>query len=171
MDIGAEDMSAALQKVAAEIAEQSTTTTIDLVGLRTRGVTVADRLAKLLADRGLQVRQGVLDVSLYRDDLSRLRQNPRLMGSEINFPVDDSHVILVDDVLFTGRTIRAALEELFDYGRPASVRLAVVADRGHRELPIEANFTAFSIPTSLEQKVKVRLSEHDGHDAIEVTTS
>ena len=124
----------------------------------------------LLEEKGAQVRLGVLDISLYRDDFEHLHQNPKLQSSEIDFPVDNSHVILVDDVIFTGRTIRAALDAIFDYGRPASVKLAVLIDRGHRELPVAPNFVGANLETNRMDHVLVRLKNTDGEDAVEITS-
>ncbi|MGC6427275.1 MAG: bifunctional pyr operon transcriptional regulator/uracil phosphoribosyltransferase PyrR, partial [Akkermansiaceae bacterium] len=129
-------ISAAVDRLADQLFQKAgTSETIDLVGIRSRGDEVAERVASRLREKGANVRLGVLDISLYRDDFEHLHENPKLQGSEIDFPIDGARVILVDDVIFTGRTIRAALDAIFDYGRPASVELAVLIDRGHRELP------------------------------------
>lgn len=143
---------------------------IDLVGIRSRGDEVAERVADLLREKGAEVRFGVLDISLYRDDLAHLSSNPKLQSSEIDFPIDDSRVILVDDVIFTGRTIRAAFDALFDYGRPRAVELAVLIDRGHRELPIAPTYVGVKLETKRLDHVVVSLNKTDGKDAVEVTT-
>jgi pyrimidine operon attenuation protein/uracil phosphoribosyltransferase len=121
-------------------------------------------------DRGAQARFGVLDISLYRDDYEHLSSNPTLQSSSIDFPVDGSHVILVDDVIFTGRTIRAALDALFDYGRPSKVDLAVLIDRGHREIPVEPRFVGKHLETDRMDRVDVSLEKIDGKDAVEIIT-
>ena len=113
---------------------------------------------------------GVLDISLYRDDYEHLSSNPTLQSSSIDFPVDGSHVVLVDDVIFTGRTIRAALDALFDYGRPSKVDLAVLIDRGHREIPVEPRFVGKHLETDRMDRVDVSLEKIDGKDAVEIIT-
>jgi pyrimidine operon attenuation protein/uracil phosphoribosyltransferase len=143
---------------------------IDLVGIRSRGDEVAERVFGLLKEKGAQVRLGVLDISLYRDDYEHLNSNPTLQSSEIDFPVDGSHVVLVDDVIFTGRTIRAALDALFDYGRPAKVDLAVLIDRGHREIPIEPRFVGETLKTDRMDRVDVSLQKTDGKELVEIIT-
>lgn len=136
-----------------------------IVGIRSRGDEVAERIhAKL----GGEVPFGVLDISLYRDDYSHRRSNPILQGSEIDFDVDGAHVVLIDDVLFTGRTILAALSALSDYGRAASVRLGVLIDRGWREFPIDADFVGLELKTDRDERVDVSLKKCDGVDAVKV---
>ena len=125
-------------------------------------------MSEILKEMGAEVRLGVLDISLYRDDYSHLTSNPTLQSSEINFSVDDSRIVLVDDVIFTGRTIRAALDALFDYGRPAQVDLAVLIDRGHREIPIEPKFIGKTIETNRQDRVDVSLEKTDGEDSVKV---
>lgn len=143
--------------------------TTAFVGLRSRGDAVAAQLVNILAeDDSAEILLGALDVSLYRDDLSRFTQNPALTGSEIDFPLDDAHVILVDDVLYTGRTIRAALDALTDYGRPAKIELAVLVDRGHRELPIAPDYVGATVESNKQDHVKVYLEHPDGKDAVEL---
>ena len=163
-------ISTAVARLADQIFEACPDGKIDLVGIRSRGDEVAERVFALLEEKGAQVRLGVLDISLYRDDFEHLHQNPKLQSSEIDFPVDNSHVILVDDVIFTGRTIRAALDAIFDYGRPASVKLAVLIDRGHRELPVAPNFVGANLETNRMDHVLVRLKNTDGEDAVEITS-
>ncbi|MGC6458793.1 MAG: bifunctional pyr operon transcriptional regulator/uracil phosphoribosyltransferase PyrR [Akkermansiaceae bacterium] len=143
---------------------------IDLVGIRSRGDEVAERVLQILKSKGANVRLGVLDISLYRDDYEHLSSNPTLQSSEIDFPVDGAHIVLVDDVIFTGRTIRAALDALFDYGRPSKVELAVLIDRGHREIPVEPNFVGAILPTQRMDRVDVSLQKTDGRESVEIIT-
>lgn len=140
---------------------------LGLVGVRTRGVPIAERLAMSLAERlGVEVKVGVVDIALHRDDLGRGRRWPTLRGTDVPFEVDGAEVVLVDDVLYTGRTIRAALNAICDLGRPAVVRLAVVVDRGGRELPIRADYVGLPLPEGLTGRVKVRVSPVDPADGI-----
>ena len=159
----AEAIRRALTRIAHEILEHNKgTDALALVGIRTRGAILAQRLAKaieLIDRRPIQV--GVLDITLYRDDLSRIAPNPVVHATEISFDVTDLHLVLVDDVLFTGRTIRAALNALNDLGRPKTIQLAVLIDRGHRELPVRADYVGKNIPTNLREHVEVRLGELD----------
>lgn len=141
--------------------------TLAVVGIRNRGEHLAKRLVQKIKEierRELQV--GFLDITLYRDDIRGKLNQPILKGTDISFDVDGKNIILVDDVLFTGRTVRAALDELIDLGRPASIQLAVLVDRGHRELPIKPDFVGRNIPTSLDEEVRVLLKEVDGEDAV-----
>jgi len=158
----------AVSRLADQIFQAAGHETIDLVGIRSRGDEVAERVAAELRGKGAQVRFGVLDISLYRDDLAHLSSNPKLQSSEIDFPIDESRVILVDDVLFTGRTIRAAFDALFDYGRPRVVELAVLIDRGHRELPISPTYVGEYLQTARLDHVVVSLEKTDGKDAVEI---
>ncbi len=138
-----------------------------LVGLRTRGVSLAHRLAgRLRAIEGAQVPVGALDITLYRDDLGLKAGAPVLRGTEIPFDVTGKIVVLVDDVLYTGRTIRAALDAVIDLGRPRAIQLAVLVDRGHRELPIRADYVGKNLPTARREAVQVLLREHDGEDRV-----
>ena len=140
---------------------------IQLVGIRSRGVPLAHRLARELTPLlGLEVPVGAVDITLYRDDLGQAERWPVLRGTEIPFDVDGADVVLVDDVLFTGRTVRAALNAICDLGRPASVRLAVLVDRGHRELPIQADVAGLEVPTARGDHVRVRLHPVDPHEEI-----
>ena len=143
-----------------------------LVGIRTRGVPIAKRLAQLLRDirGGDEVPTGTLDITLYRDDLMRHAVGPQpvVRKTEIPFSIDDKRILLVDDVLYTGRTIRAALDALIDFGRPKAIQLVVLVDRGHRELPIKADYVGKNLPTSPSQSVQVRLVEVDGRDEVEI---
>ncbi|HET9492406.1 MAG TPA: bifunctional pyr operon transcriptional regulator/uracil phosphoribosyltransferase PyrR [Methylomirabilota bacterium] len=157
----------ALTRIAHEILERNDgADDLAFVGLRTRGVTLAQRLAgKIARIDGVQLPVGTLDIALYRDDLG-LRTAPVVRGTEVPFPMKDKIVVLVDDVLFTGRTIRAALDAMIDLGRPKMVQLAVLIDRGHRELPIRPDFVGKNLPTSRRESVAVRLREHDGEDRV-----
>ncbi|MBP8976648.1 MAG: bifunctional pyr operon transcriptional regulator/uracil phosphoribosyltransferase PyrR [Bacteroidetes bacterium] len=138
-----------------------------LVGIRTRGEFLAHRIAKKIFEiEGKNIPVGVLDITLYRDDLHGRLDQPVLKSTEILFDINDKDIVLVDDVLFTGRTIRSALNALMDLGRPARIELLVLVDRGHRELPIKADFVGKNIPTARTQEVHVHLSEKDGEDSI-----
>jgi pyrimidine operon attenuation protein/uracil phosphoribosyltransferase len=138
-----------------------------LVGVRTRGAPLARRLARLLKETtGVEPRVGAVDITLYRDDLTTIAPNPVMKGTDIPFSIDGRSVVLVDDVLFTGRTVRAAIDELIDFGRPARIELAVLVDRGHRELPIRPDFVGKVVATKREQTVQVLVSEEDGEDHV-----
>ena len=141
---------------------------IALVGIRSRGDEVAERVLTLLSADDWDLSFGVLDISLYRDDFEHLHENPLLQESDIGFPVEGAHIILVDDVLFTGRTIRAALDALSDYGRPAKVELAVLIDRGHREMPIQPDYVGIKLDTRRLDHVLVSLEGVDGKDQVEI---
>ena len=162
----------ALTRVAHEIIEKNKG--IDdcvLVGIRTRGIYIANRLAERIAQiEGTTIEVGELDITLYRDDLSVKTANlePLVKGSDIPVKIADKKVILVDDVLYTGRTVRAAMDALIDIGRPAAIQLAVLVDRGHRELPVRADFVGKNIPTSSSEKIVVELSEVDGQDKVSI---
>jgi pyrimidine operon attenuation protein/uracil phosphoribosyltransferase len=165
MDAGAVEES--LQKMAGEIASRHGVEGLALVGIRTRGVPLARRLAALLkSTTGTDVPVGTLDINLYRDDLSTIADHPVLRKTEIPFAVEGRKVILVDDVLYTGRTVRAALDGMVDLGRPAFIRLAVLVDRGHRELPIHADIVGRQVDTARGQQVRVELQETDGRDRV-----
>jgi pyrimidine operon attenuation protein/uracil phosphoribosyltransferase len=159
-----------LTRIAHEIVERNKgVADLALVGVRTRGVPIAKRLARAIRDiTGDEVPTGALDITLYRDDLMRhaVGPQPLVRRTEIPFSIDDRRILLVDDVLYTGRTIRAALDALIDFGRPRSIQLVVLVDRGHRELPIKADYVGKNLPTSLKQSVQVRLQEIDGTDEI-----
>jgi pyrimidine operon attenuation protein/uracil phosphoribosyltransferase len=157
----------ALTRIAHEILERNGgAQDLTFVGLRTRGIPLARRLATKIADiDGATVPVGTLDITLYRDDLD-LRGVPVIHGTDIPFSIKNRVVILVDDVLFTGRTIRAALDALIDLGRPRSIQLAIVVDRGHRELPIRPDYVGKNLPTSRRESVSVRLRETDGEDRV-----
>ena len=168
----ADRMSRALTRIAHEILERNRgLDEVALVGIRTRGVPIARRLGQLLREiNGDHVPTGSLDITLYRDDLMRNAVGPQpvVRRTEIPFSIDDRRILLVDDVLYTGRTTRAALDALIDFGRPRAIQLVVMVDRGHRELPIRADYVGRNIPTSRQQSVQVRLLELDGRDEVEV---
>lgn len=165
-----EDMSRAISRIAHEILERNNgCENLALVGIRTRGVHLARRLVKKINEiEKTSVDMGILDITLYRDDLGKSKQNPALKKTEIPFPIDGKKIVLCDDVLYTGRTIRAAIDALMDFGRPACVQLAALIDRGHRELPIRPDFVGKNIPTSKNMVVKVKFQEEDGEDAVMV---
>jgi pyrimidine operon attenuation protein/uracil phosphoribosyltransferase len=162
------DLRRALTRIAHEIVEATRGTRgVVLVGLHTRGLPIAQRLAGIIEGfEGERVPVGALDIALYRDDLSRLGLRPRMRRSEIPVDVSDAQVVLVDDVLFTGRSIRAAMDALNDFGRPRRILLAVLVDRGHRELPIRPDFVGKNIPTARGEEIKVQLAETDGRDQV-----
>jgi len=158
----------ALTRVAHEVLEHNKGTEgLALVGIRSRGVHLAERLRdRIQAIEGVKVPTGIMDITLYRDDLSRSKQQPVVKGTQIPFAIEDMHVVLVDDVLYTGRSVRAALDALMDLGRPLQVQLVVLIDRGHRELPIRADYVGKNLPTAVTESVEVRLKESDGHDEV-----
>jgi len=157
-----------LTRIAHEIAEKNRAMEdLVLVGIRTRGVPLAERLARKMREmEKVEIPVGILDITLYRDDATTIGPHALLKATLIHFPIDEKKVILVDDVLFTGRTIRAALDGIMDFGRPRSIQLAVLVDRGHRELPIRADYVGKNLPTSREERVEVSLAEEDGTDAV-----
>lgn len=161
-----------LMRIAHEILERHRgTDNLALIGIRARGVPLAERLAaNLKTAGGLDVPTGSLDITLYRDDLMRHQVGPQpiLRRTDIPFSIDGKMILLVDDVLYTGRTIRAALDALIDFGRPSAIQLVVLVDRGHRELPIRADYVGRNVPTSRQQSVQVRLQEIDGRDEVDV---
>jgi pyrimidine operon attenuation protein/uracil phosphoribosyltransferase len=165
-------VSRSLTRIAHEILERNRgVEDLALIGIRSRGVPLATRLAADLKTlTGLDVPTGTLDITLYRDDLMRHAVGPQpvVRRTDIPFSIDDKLILLVDDVLYTGRTIRAALDALIDFGRPRAIQLVVLVDRGHRELPIRADYVGRNIPTSQQQSVQVRLAELDGRDEVEV---
>jgi len=158
----------AVTRIAHEIVERNKgTNDLVLIGLRSRGVDLARRIAKeLKIIDGVDIPVGTLDVTLYRDDLGRVGVQPVVRKTEISFSINEKRVVLVDDVLYTGRTIRAALDSLIDLGRPRLIQLAVLVDRGHRELPIRADYVGKNVPTSRQEQVQVLLTEEDGVDGV-----
>lgn len=159
-----------IHRMAHEIIEQNKgLEKIRLVGIRSRGVPLAERIASYLqVIEKVEVPVGVIDITLYRDDLSTISHQPVIKGSSIDFEMEDAVVILVDDVLFTGRTVRAAIDALLDFGRPQQIQLAVLVDRGHRELPIKADYAGKNVPTSKEEIIKVAFEETDGEDSVKI---
>jgi pyrimidine operon attenuation protein/uracil phosphoribosyltransferase len=166
----ADEIRRATVRISHEIVEkQSGTTGLRLVGIQRRGVPLARRIADAIEEHE-QVRPpvGALDITFYRDDLSLAAQQPIVKGTDLPFDINGVTVVLVDDVLYTGRTIRAAMDALVDFGRPRAIRLAVLVDRGHRELPIRPDHVGKNVPTSREEVVKVRLVETDGEDSVDI---
>ena len=166
----ADRISRTLTRIAHEIVERHKgVDQLALIGIRTRGVHIARRLARTLRDiTSTDVPTGALDITLYRDDLMRTAVGPQpvVRRTEIPFSIDDQKILLVDDVLYTGRTTRAALDALIDFGRPKAIQLIVLVDRGHRELPIKADYVGKNLPTSAEESIQVRLAESDGLDEV-----
>ena len=165
-----DDIRRAVVRVSHEIVEKHAGTEgLALVGIQRRGVPLAHRIAEAIRENeGADVPVGALDITFYRDDLSLVAQQPVVKGTAIPFDLNGKTVVLVDDVLYTGRTIRAAMDALIDFGRPQAIRLAVLVDRGHRELPIRADHVGKNVPTSREEVVKVMLDGVDGEDAVEI---
>ena len=157
-----------LTRIAHQILEyNSGCSNLVIVGIRTRGVTLAKRLLKKIEEiEGVKPMLGVLDITLYRDDLTSIAQQPILKKTELPFDITDKIIILVDDVLYTGRTIRSALDAIIDFGRPKCIQLAVLVDRGHRELPIYANFVGISIDTAESENIAVLLNEDDNEERV-----
>ena len=168
-------MGRTLARIAHEILERNRGfEDLAFVGIRRRGVPLARRLAQMIRDiNQVEIPTGALDITLYRDDLMRhaVGPQPLVRRTEIPFSIDDKRILLVDDVLYTGRTIRAALDALIDFGRPKLIQLIVLIDRGHRELPIKADYVGKNLPTSLSQSVQVHLTEIDGRDEVEIRES
>jgi pyrimidine operon attenuation protein/uracil phosphoribosyltransferase len=168
----ADRIARSLLRIAHEVVERNRgVDDLALIGIRARGVPIAARLAAhLKALTGVDVPTGALDITLYRDDLMRHAVGPQpvIRRTEVPFSIDDKLILLVDDVLYTGRTTRAALDALIDFGRPRAIQLVVLVDRGHRELPVRADYVGRNIPTSRQQSVQVRLTEIDGKDEVEV---
>jgi pyrimidine operon attenuation protein / uracil phosphoribosyltransferase len=169
-----DDLRRTLVRIAHEIVEKNASGALAIVGIHTRGAIVAQRLHTLVSElTGESVPLGDLDISFYRDDIDARApsDSPVVHASHLDFELTGRTVVLVDDVLFTGRTVRAAIDALFDYGRPERIQLAVLADRGHRELPFRADFVGKNLPTSRDERVFVRLEEHDAVDEVAVGAS
>lgn len=168
--MSSEDIDRALRRIAHQIIEKNHgLDNVCLIGIRTRGVPLAKRLRQHIeAIEGVVPPVGELDITLYRDDLSRVSELPEVKGSKVDFSVRDMTVVLVDDVIYTARTARAAMEAVMKLGRPAKIQLCVLVDRGHTELPIRPNFVGKNIPTSVDEVVSVRLSECDGENAVKI---
>lgn len=166
----ADEIRRATTRLSHEIVEkQAGTTGLVLIGIQRRGVPLARRIAaSILEHEGAVIPVGALDITFYRDDLSMVAQQPVVKGTELPSAIDGRTIVLVDDVLYTGRTIRAAMDALVDFGRPQAIRLAVLVDRGHRELPIRADHVGKNVPTSREEIVRVHLEEIDSEDAVEI---
>ena len=166
--LNAKEISRAISRISHEILERNQGAgDIALVGIRTRGVALSQRLREKIKDiESLTVDHGVLDITLYRDDLAKGLQKPAIKRTEIIFALENKNIILCDDVLFTGRTIRAAIDALMDFGRPSSVQLAVLIDRGHRELPIRPDYVGKNVPTDKSKHIQVLLNEEDGEDKV-----
>jgi pyrimidine operon attenuation protein/uracil phosphoribosyltransferase len=166
----ADEIRRAIVRISHEVVEkQAGTDGLVLVGIQRRGVTLAHRLARAIeTNEGVGLPVGALDITFYRDDRARLGPHPVVKGTDVPFQIDDATVVLVDDVLYTGRTVRAAMDALREFGRPTAIRLAVLVDRGHRELPIRADHVGKNVPTSREEVVRVRVAELDGEDAVDI---
>jgi pyrimidine operon attenuation protein/uracil phosphoribosyltransferase len=158
----------ALTRISHEILEKNKgLEDLAIIGIRTRGVPLAQRIADKIAEiEGEEVPVGILDITLYRDDLTTVAQQPIVHQTEISFDITDKKIVLVDDVLYTGRTVRAALDALVDLGRPEVIQLAILVDRGHRELPIRADYIGKNLPTSKQEVIEVKLEEIDGEDMV-----
>jgi pyrimidine operon attenuation protein/uracil phosphoribosyltransferase len=165
-----DDMRRTLVRIANEIIEKNPDGAIALVGIHRRGAVLAQRLHALTGELlDTAVPLGFADISFYRDDLAIRPSAPIVHATQLDFPVEGRTIVIVDDVLYTGRTVRAAVDEVFDYGRPARVQLAVLVDRGHRELPIRPDYVGKNLPTSTNQRVNVRVKEIDGDDEVTLT--
>ncbi len=164
-----DDMRRTLVRIAHEIVEKNPDGPIALVGIQRRGAHLAQRLHALITELlDTPVPLGLVDISFYRDDLSLRAGSPVVHATQLEFEIDSGTIVIVDDVLYTGRTVRAAIDEIFDYGRPARVQLATLVDRGHRELPIRPDYVGKNIPTSQHQRVNVRVEEVDGYDEVTI---
>ncbi|HEY2258842.1 MAG TPA: bifunctional pyr operon transcriptional regulator/uracil phosphoribosyltransferase PyrR [Solirubrobacteraceae bacterium] len=164
-----DDMRRTLVRIAHEIVEKNPEGSIAIIGIHRRGAHLARRLHALTGELlEPTVPLGSVDISFYRDDLTIRPAQPIVHATQLDFPVSGRTIVIVDDVLYTGRTVRAAIDEVFDYGRPARVQLAVLVDRGHRELPIRPDYVGKNLPTSQDQRVNVRVEEVDGHDEVTI---
>jgi pyrimidine operon attenuation protein / uracil phosphoribosyltransferase len=160
----------AITRIAHEITEKNKgTENLAIIGIQRRGVTIARRIADMIFEsEGKEVPVGILDITFYRDDLSLLFEHPVLNGTDVGFSVADKNIVLVDDVLYTGRTVRAAIEAIMDMGRPQIISLAVLIDRGHRELPIRADFVGKNVPTSKSEVIHVKVKEFDNAELVTI---
>jgi pyrimidine operon attenuation protein/uracil phosphoribosyltransferase len=165
-----EEIERAVTRVSHEIIENNKGVIgLAIVGIRTRGYVLAERIAKVINNLyGTKLDVGALDITFYRDDLSVISEQPVIHNTEIDFDIENKNIVLVDDVLYTGRTIRCALDALIDFGRPKTIQLAVLIDRGHRELPIRADYVGKNIPTSQKELVQVKLQEIDNEDSVTI---
>ena len=168
--LSSDEIRRALTRIAHEIVERNKgAEKLAIIGVHTRGIPLAERLASKLSElEGVEVPRGMLDITLYRDDLSEVARQPIIRETQVPFDLANRRVILVDDVLYTGRTVRSALDALIDLGRPEGIQLAVLVDRGHRELPIRADYVGKNLPTAKHEVVKVKLQETDGTDIVEL---
>jgi pyrimidine operon attenuation protein / uracil phosphoribosyltransferase len=168
--VNEDEMRRAIVRISHEIVERNRGVEgLALIGIRRRGLPLAERIrANIRSFEGAEVPLGALDITLYRDDLQKIAQQPVVRTTDIPFDIEDRVLVLVDDVLYTGRTVRAALDALMDFGRPKVIQLAVLIDRGHRELPIRADFVGKNVPTSRREVVKVQLREEDGVDGVAI---
>lgn len=169
--LGENDISLKLRRLATQIAEMHSSGEVYFVGIHTRGVTVAKRVKALLSEMGINVQLGTLDISFYRDDLDHMITNPKVQSSEITFEIEGNNIIIFDDVLYTGRTIRSAIQGIFKYGRPSKVELAVLIDRGNRELPIQPDYVGQVVETKRLDTISVCFEEHDGEDSISLISA
>ena len=164
-----DDMRRTLMRIAHEIVEKNPDGRVAIVGIHRRGAVLGERVHALTGELlDSEVPLGSVDISFYRDDLAIRPSAPVVHATQLDFPVTGRTIVIVDDVLYTGRTVRAAIDEIFDYGRPARVQLAALVDRGHRELPIRPDYIGKNIPTSQEERVNVRVEEVDGHDEVTI---
>ncbi len=165
-------MNRSIKRLAHEIIEKNKgIDDVILIGIRTRGVPIANRIAEMIREiEGKDVKVASIDITLYRDDLSVVGEQPLVKDNDISFPLEGKHVVLVDDVIFTGRTVRAALDAVIDIGRPCTIQLAVLVDRGHRELPIRADYVGKNVPTSSKEIINVKVSEMDDVNEVVIYT-
>lgn len=168
-----EEIERAITRISHEIIENNKGVKgLAIVGIRTRGYVLAERIAKVINNLyGTKLDVGALDITFYRDDLSLVAEQPVIHNTEIDFDIENKNIVLVDDVLYTGRTIRCALDALIDFGRPRTIQLAVLVDRGHRELPIRADYVGKNLPTSQKELVQVKLQEIDNEDSVMIEES
>ncbi|MDH5186098.1 MAG: bifunctional pyr operon transcriptional regulator/uracil phosphoribosyltransferase PyrR [candidate division WOR-3 bacterium] len=168
--MGSAEIKKALNRIASEIKKRNKTVeNLAFIGIKRRGATLAQRLVKILSKDEKTIPVGAIDITLYRDDLQLIAETPIVRGSEINFDINDKIMVLVDDVIFTGRTIRAALTEILDFGRPKSIQLAVLVDRGHRELPIAPDYVGKRIKTNKDDLVDIYVEEEDNKEGVYVS--